>query len=145
MDESAAVRRGGSDGWRLAMWVAGTALGGQLLTGLVFVLFIGIGEAAAVAFGLTEEVGVPVFWALLACAVVAHAAIVHLVVRTAGKSVAVPWAIWPAMAVLPTAWIFIALAAPVGALEPTLAVLNLIGIALAFVTLGERRWTGGPL
>ena len=44
------------------------------------------------------------------------------------------------MAALPTAWVFIALASGSDVLEPTLSLLQLVGIAIAFVTLGEHRW-----
>lgn len=140
MNETIAVRRTGSQGWRTAMWVAGTAVGSQMLAGLVFGIFIGVAEVAAVVFSFTEEVGVPVFRVLLAGGSVAYAAAVHLAVRVTGRSAEVPWVIWPAMAALPTTWIFIALAEPSDALQPWLAVLTMAGITLAFVTLGNRRW-----
>jgi hypothetical protein len=49
-----------------------------------------------------------------------------------GRSAEVPWVIWPAMTALPTAWVFIALASGLDALEPIIAVMQLVGIAIAF-------------
>lgn len=143
MSETAAVRRGGSDGWRTAVWVAGSAVCATALAQLSFMAAIIFAELLGAALGLTERVGVPVFTAIIALALVAYGAVIHLIVRAVGRSTGVPWVIWPAMAALPTAWVFVILANGSGALEPILAVLQLVGLAIAFVTLGERRWTKG--
>ncbi len=122
-------------------WVIGAAVCAAVLATAVFMVGIGIAEASAIAFGFTEQIGVPVFAVMLALAVVTYGALIHLIVRAIGRSAEVPWVIWPAMAVLPALWSVIAIVEPAGVLEPTLAVLNLVGIALGFVTLGECRWT----
>lgn len=143
MSEMAAVRRGGAEHWRGAMWGVGAAVSASALASAVFVIGIVIAEASASAFGFTEKVGVPVFAGIVGLSVGAYAAFIHLIVRTIGRSAEVPWTIWPAMAALPTAWVFIALAGGSDGLESMMAVMQLVGIAIAFVTLGERRWTKG--
>lgn len=141
MNETVAVRRTGSGRWRTAIWVAGAALGSQVLAQAVFMVGIGIAEASALVFGFTEQVGVPVFAVVFSLTVAAYAVVIHVIVRVVGRSARVPWAIWPAMAALPTAWIFAVLADGSGALQPILAVMQIAGVVVAFVTLGNRRWT----
>ncbi|MBN1193346.1 MAG: hypothetical protein JXA36_06625 [Coriobacteriia bacterium] len=122
-------------------WVIGAAVSAALLAQVVLMIGIGIAEASAIAFRFTEQVGVPVFAGILSLAVLAYAVFIHLIVRAIGRSVEVPWVIWPAMAALPTVWVFIVLADATGALQAILAIMQLVGIAIAFVTLGDRRWT----
>ncbi len=143
MSEMATVRRSVSEGWRTAVWAVGAATCASVLAMVVFVIGIGIAEVSASAFGFTERAGVPIFTALIAVAVVAYGTLLHLIVRSIGRSAEVPWAIWPAMAAVPTAWVFIVLASGSDALQSILAVMQLLGIAIAFVTLGDRRWTKG--
>lgn len=143
MNETAVVGRRGSEGWRTAVWVVGAAVGAAALAQTMFMVGIGIAEASAIVFRFTEQVGVPVFTVIIALAVIAYGALLHLIVRSIGRSAEVPWVIWPAMAALPTVWVFVALADATGALQPILAVMQLVGLAIAFVTLGERRWAQG--
>lgn len=143
MNDTAIVVRSGPAGWRTAAWVVGSAAGAAALADAVFLAAIVVAEASALVFGLTEQAGVPVFTAIIAVAVIVYGVLLHVIVRMMGRSAEVPWVIWPAMAFLPTVWVFIVLASGSGVFEPLLAVMQLVGIGIAFATLGERRWTKG--
>jgi hypothetical protein len=138
MDATVSVRPGMA---LQAVWAVASMAATQVLAGVVFAIFIGVAEFAAIAFTFTERIGVPVFVALLALAVIAYAAAIHVLVRVLQRSAAVPWVVWPAAAALPVSWIVVTLLDRSDALEPMLAALTLAGLALAFVSLGKRRWS----
>ncbi|MDO8847656.1 MAG: hypothetical protein Q7W51_04635 [Coriobacteriia bacterium] len=140
MNEQAVVRHDHTAYWRGALWGVGVAVCASVLASAVFVVGVGIAEFSAIMFGFTEEVGVPVFGVIIALTAIAYAVFIHMIVRGIGRSAEVPWTIWPAMAALPTAWVFIVLASGSDVLEPILAIMQLVGIAIAFVTLGQHRW-----
>lgn len=143
MNGTAVSQRTASAGMRSAVWAVGAAMCATLLAQGAFIVGIGIAEVSAVVFDLTERAGVPLFAGIIAVTGIVCGALIHVIVRALGRSTELPWVIWPAMAALPTLWVFIALADGSGTFEPTLAVIQLVGIGIAFATLGERRWTKG--
>jgi len=124
-------------------WVAAAAAAGAVLPWVPVLFAIGSGMLVVAALGLGEYWGVAVYVALLGVASLVYAGVVYAAIRMIGARMEVPWSIWPALLAAPVISLVLTapFADPRGVLEAPTAVPALLGVAVAFVALGRRRWT----
>lgn len=123
-------------------WGLGAVIAGGIVPYVLFVTALGMAMAVIVVPRLGQSAGVAAYLLALAGGLGAYAAVIHVTIRTVGCRRPVPWCVWPGLAVSPVVWLgFATLGDPAGVYEPGIALPALIGIAIAFVTLGEHRWT----
>lgn len=123
--------------------VAGATVAGAVVPWVVVLFAIGSGMLVVAVLGLGEYWGVAVYLALLGVASLVYAGVIYAAIRMIGARTKVPWPIWPALLVAPVISLVLAapFADPRGVLEAPTAVPALLGVAVAFVALGKRRWT----
>lgn len=140
MPSAHAVETGGRASLPSAMWVAGAAVANAVFGQILFALVIGGAMVVVVTFGLEQATGAPLYLVASALLVVAHAAVIHAMVRIVSRQVRVPWLIWPGMLVCPATIVGIAVLGN-GVIEAFPGMVALLSTALAFVSLGKKRWS----
>ncbi|MBN2247377.1 MAG: hypothetical protein JW733_01615 [Coriobacteriia bacterium] len=130
-------------GWgRKLAWCLGAVVAGGFVPWVLVLLAIGAGMFVVATLGFGETWGVPTYLVLMALAALVYAGMIYGVIRVFGFRAKVPWLIWPALMVAPL--VGLVLASPITdprdvLANPTVAPA-VIGIAIAFVTLGKHRW-----
>jgi len=124
------------------LWGLGAVIAGGVVPYVLLVTALGMAMAVIVVLRLGQFAGVAAYLLALAAGLGVYAAVIHVTIRTVGRRSPVPWCVWPGLAVSPVLWLgFATVGDPAGVYEPGIAVPALIGLTIAFVTLGEHRWT----
>lgn len=130
-------------GWgRKLAWGLGSVVIGGVVPWMLALLAIGAGMLVVALLGLDETYGVPTYLAFLVAAALAYAGFIYGVIRLIGPRTGVPWLVWPALLVAPVLGLLMTgpLFDPAGVLESPATIPSLLGVTVAFVTLGRRRW-----
>ncbi len=131
-------------GWSQNLaWGLGSLVVGTLVPWVLVLFAIGAGMFVVAALGFGETWGVPTYLVLMALAALVYAGMIYGTMRLVGSHARVPWLVWPALLVAPIAGLLLAgpLADPSDVLANPTVAPALVGIAIAFVALGRRRWT----
>lgn len=126
---------------RIVAWSLGAAAADATLVGVLLLVGVTFAMAFATLLRLDEAAGVPIYWAGIVGASVAHGFVVDRAVRSCVSCADVPWTIWPAMMACPIAAAALPLFDLAGARMPLLQLVAVPGLMLAWLTLGSKRWS----
>ena len=142
MSEIAVAQTAPASWGRRLAWGLGSVVIGGFVPWMFALLAIGAGMLVVVTLGLDETYGAPTYLAFLVAAGLAYAGFIYGVIRLIGTRAEIPWLVWPALLVAPVLGLLLTgtLADPAGVLESPATIPSLLGIAVAFITLGKRRW-----
>ena len=130
-------------GWgRGLLWGLGAVIAGGVVPYVLLMTSLGMAMAVIVVLRLGEYAGVAAYMLALIGGLGVYAGVIHATIKMIGRRRPVPWCVWPGLAVSPVVWLgFATVGDPAGVYEPGIALPALIGLTIAFVTLGEHRWT----
>ncbi|MDY0340077.1 MAG: hypothetical protein RBS17_02525 [Coriobacteriia bacterium] len=131
-------------GWSSKLaWGAGALVVGTFMPWALVLLAIGAGLFVVATLGFGEPGGVLTYLAFFGMAALAYAGSIYGVIRLAGAHTEVPWIVWPALLAAPVGGLIAAspLVDAYGVPENPTVVPAVVGIAIAFIALGSRRWS----
>lgn len=136
-----ALRRSMPVGWgRKFLWGLGATVAGAVVPTLLLSALLSVAMGIVVGLRLDARAGVPTYLVAIVGGLCLYAGVIRLALKTIDRHTVVPWTVWPGLAAFPIGWLMLAtLGDPAGVYEPGIAIPALVGLALAFVTLGTHR------
>lgn len=142
MSEIAVTQAAPADWVHKIAWGVGAVVVGGIVPWILVLLAIGAGMFVVFALGFDETYGAPTYLAFLVAAALVYAGFIYGVIRLIGSRTEVSWLIWPALLVAPVVGLLMTgpLTDPADVLENAAAIPSLLGVVVAFIALGKRRW-----
>lgn len=142
MSEIAVAQTAPASWGRKLVWFLGAVVVGGVVPWVLVLLAIGAGMFVVAAMGFGEAWGVPTYLVLMALAALVYTGMIYGAIRLIRSRAEVPWLVWPALMAAPLVGLVLAspLADPRDVLANPTVVPAVLGIAIAFVALGKRRW-----
>lgn len=122
-------------------WAAGAGIAAFGAMSVLAAVGVGFGMFVVVTLDLGRGPGTAVYLAMMAVVVVAFAAVVHLSLRLAERSVPIPGAAWLGMAAYPAVMWAAELFDSADRFEPVFGTMAALGLVIAWLARGSSRWT----